>query len=69
MAKEVMWYKIVDGDRLSAKVMALAQQIAGLGNNVKVSVYDKWMTVRGVGLYDEEKNMVLEENGFSVIDL
>ena len=67
--KEVMWYKIVDGDRLSAKVMALAQQIAGLGNNVKVSVYDKWMTVRGVGLYDEEKNMVLEENGFSVIDL
>ncbi len=67
--KEVMWYKIVDGDRLSAKVMALAQRIAGLGNNVKVSVYDKWMTVRGVGLYDEEKNMVLENEGFSVIDL
>lgn len=69
MAKDVMWYKIVDGDRLSAKVMALAQQIAGLGNNVKVSVYDKWMTVRGVGIWDEEKNKVLEKEGFSAIDL
>lgn len=61
------WLKNIERMTDKAKIV-LAQKMVDLGENVKVTVGEKRMIVTGVGRYDEEKNKVLRDNGFTDID-
>ena len=63
----VTWLKNIERMTDKAKIV-LAQKMVNLGENVKVTVGEKRMIVKGVGRYDEAKNQVLEHEGFSYIE-
>lgn len=66
MAYTQTWHKTLSGERFNKTNMESLQRIVDLGENVKVTVHhDGFVTVKGVGRYNEVAHQVLEHEGYS----